>query len=217
METLRDKSDAQTLLEEIEVAKLSHPTSRQDSSFISRAGALSKRLLLRGNPATSPLFPKPEHAHFPEQATSTEVVIQQLTSELSVAQQQIRKVETCAKEYRAGLEAVKQAEALRKSASDLTAVYQSLIDRLQNGVLSSTGDGSTPNLSTKSCLDNAAHSIFLSLFPTILQELDKANGEASSLIARSRAPVLHLDFPGIDEHFKADTVAGIDALESSLW
>lgn len=59
-------SDAQTLLVEIEVAKLSHPTPCQDASFISRASALNKRLLLRGNPASSPMAPPT-----PESPTTT--------------------------------------------------------------------------------------------------------------------------------------------------
>ena len=215
METLKDKSEAQTLLEEIEVAKFSHPTSRQDTSFMSRVGVLSKRLLLRGNPSTSPLFPKPDHAHFPDQSACTGTVIQHLSSELAAAQHQVKKVEACAKEYRASLEAVKQVEAIRKTASELMSKFESLIDRLENGVATSAGDGSPPDLSTESCLDTARHAIFLSLFPTILQELEHANSEATALIARARAALLHLDFPGIDAQFKADSATAIDALEST--
>ena len=182
---------------------------------MSRAGALSKRLLLRGNPTTSPLFPKPSHGHFPEQSACTETVIQHLCSELVAAQQQARKVEACAKEYRASLEAVKQVEAIRKTAADLVSNFESLTGQLENGVTTSAGDGSTPDLSTESCLDQTRHSVFLSLFPSIVHQLERANNEATPLIARARTALLHLDFPGVDAQFQAESAAAIDALESS--
>ncbi|KAH9943020.1 uncharacterized protein BXZ73DRAFT_40145 [Epithele typhae] len=215
VETLKDKSDAQNLLEEIEVAKLGHPTARQDASFMSRAGVLSKRLLLRGNPISSPLFPKPDDPHFPDQATHTSTVIQQLSSELSAAQQQVKKVELCAKEYRASLEAVKQVEGLCNAASDLVDKYASIVDRLENGVKTTSGDGLTPDISSEACLDSSRHSTFLSLFPSIVQELEQADKDTTPLLSRARVALLHLGFPGIDAQFKVDSQATIDALETS--
>ncbi|RPD61977.1 hypothetical protein L226DRAFT_535353 [Lentinus tigrinus ALCF2SS1-7] len=215
VEILKDKSDAQTLLEEIEVAKLSHPTPRQDASFMSRTGVLNKRLLLRGHPAYSPMFPKPEHHHFPEQTGFTDTVVQQLSSEMASALQQVRKVEQCAKEYHASLEAVRQVEAVCKSASELSSRFQSIADRLENGIAASNGDGTPPDLSTKTCLDSTAHSVFLSLFPSVIQELQKATDEAGPLLSSAQAALLHLDFPGVDSQFKSDSIATIDALEST--
>ena len=215
VETLNDKSDAQTLLEEIEVAKLNHPTARQDSSFMSRASALSKRLLLRGSPSYSPLFPKPEHHHFPEQTACTDVVVEQLSSEAASALQQVKKAEACAREYHASLEAVKNVETVCKAASDLSTKFLSLIDRMENGISTSGGDGTPPDLSTEDCLDSTHHSVFLSLFPSVLQELHQANDESGPLLSKARAALLHLDFPGVDAQFKSDSAAAIDALETS--
>ncbi|KAI0721923.1 hypothetical protein C8T65DRAFT_629665 [Cerioporus squamosus] len=213
VETLKDKSDAQTLLEEIEVAKLGHPTGRQDASFMSRTNVLNKRLLLRGNPAHSPMFPKPEHRHFPDQAGFTDALVQQLSSEMASALQQVRKAEQCAKEYHASLEVVRQVEAVCKSASELSSRLQSITDRLENGT--TNGEGSPPDLSTEACLDSTQHSLFLSLFPSLVQELQKANDEAGPVLSSARAALLHLDFPGVDPQFKAASIATIDALESS--
>ncbi|PIL36723.1 transporter [Ganoderma sinense ZZ0214-1] len=215
VETLKDKSDAQTLLEEIEVAKLNHPTPRQDSSFMSRASALSKRLLLRGSPSFSPLFPKPEHHHFPEQAACTDVIVDQLSSEAASALQQVKKAEACAREYHASLEAVKNVEIVCRAASDLSTKFLSLIDRMENGISTSSGDGTPPDLSTEDCLDSTHHSVFLSLFPSVLQELQQANDESGPLLSKARATLLHLDFPGVDAQFKSDSTAAIDALEAN--
>ncbi|TFK86817.1 hypothetical protein K466DRAFT_136728, partial [Polyporus arcularius HHB13444] len=215
VETLKDKSEAQNLFEEIEVAKLGHPTARQDASFMSRTSVLHKRLLLRGNPAQSPMFPKPEHHLFPEQAGFTDDLVQQLSSEMASALQQVRKTEQCAKEYHALLEAVRQVEAVCKSASELSSKYQSITGRLENGFAAATGDGTPPDLSTEACLDSTRHSLFLSLFPSLVQELQEANDEAVPLLSSGRAALLHLDFPGVNPQFKADSVATIDALESS--
>ncbi|CDO74091.1 hypothetical protein BN946_scf185043.g141 [Trametes cinnabarina] len=214
VETLKDKSNAQTLLEEIEVAKLSHPSSRQDASFMSRASALTKRLLLRGNPATSLTFPKPAHRHFPDQAAYTEAVIQQLYTEMTSALSHAKKAEECAREYHAAAEAVKQVENARKAAFELTGRYLSLIDRMENSIATSNGDGTPPDLSSEDCLEQSRHSVFLSLFPSMLEELEKAECEAEPLLVTARAALLHLEYPGIDAQFKTDSAAAIDELAS---
>ncbi|KAI0676820.1 hypothetical protein C8Q78DRAFT_47766 [Trametes maxima] len=214
VETLKDKSSAQNLLEEIEVAKLSHPTTRQDAGFVSRTSALSKRLLLRGNPSTSLTFPKPAHRHFPDQVACTESVIQQLSAEMTSALQHAKKAETCAKEYHAAADAVKQVEVVCKAASVLSSKYLSLIDRMEHGIVTSTGDGTPPDLLSDECLEGSRHSVFLSLFPSILKELDQVNNEAASLLPSARAVLLHLDQPGIDSQFKTDSAAVIEELET---
>ncbi|KAI0356724.1 hypothetical protein OH77DRAFT_1520211 [Trametes cingulata] len=214
VETLKDKSNAQTLIEEIEVAKLNHPTSRQDASFMSRTSALSKRLLLRGNPLTSLTFPKPVHRHFPDQAACTQALVQQLAEEMTFALQYARKAEACAKEYHAAADAVKQVEVVCKAASDLASRYHSLIQRLENGIATSNGDGTPPDLSSEDCLDSSRHSVFLSLLPSILEELAQADSEATPLLTSARAALLHLDYPGIDAQFNADSTAVIDRLDA---
>ncbi|OJT07346.1 hypothetical protein TRAPUB_1812 [Trametes pubescens] len=214
VETLKDKSTAENLLEEIEVAKLNHPNSRQDASFLSRTNALNKRLLLRGNPSTSLTFPKPLHRHFPEQAVYTATIIQQLSEDMASALQDTRKAENCAKEYHAATEAVKQVDAVRKAAAGVSTRYLSLVERMENGIATANGDGTPPDLSSEACLDGARHSVFLSLFPSVLEELEQADKETSSLLVTARASLLHLDFPGIDAQYKADSAAAIDELEA---
>ncbi|RPD71740.1 hypothetical protein L226DRAFT_428977, partial [Lentinus tigrinus ALCF2SS1-7] len=126
-----------------------------------------------------------------------------------------RKVKQCTKEYHASLEAVKQVEAVCRSASELSSRFQSITDRLENGIAASNGDGTPPDLSTKTCLDSTAHSVFLSLFPSVIQELQKATDEAGPLLSSARAALLHLDFPEVDSQFTSDSIATIDALEST--
>ncbi|KAI0366385.1 hypothetical protein BV20DRAFT_652811 [Pilatotrama ljubarskyi] len=214
VETLKDKSNAQTLIEEIEVAKLNHPTPRQDASFMSRTSALSKRLLLRGNPLASLTFPRPVHRHFPDQAARNQALVQQLSEEMASALQYARKAEACAKEYHAVADAVKQVEAVCKAASDLSNKYQSLIERMENGIATSNGvDGTPPDLSSEDCLDGQRHSVFLSLFPSILEELAQTDSEAAPLLTSARATLLHLDYPGVNAQFKTESAAVIDALD----
>ncbi|KAH9853826.1 hypothetical protein C2E23DRAFT_727502 [Lenzites betulinus] len=214
VETIKDKSTAQNLLEEIEVAKLNHPSSRQDSSFLSRTSALNKRLQLRGNPATSLTFPKPLHRHFSSQASHTETVVQQLSEEISSALQHVRKAENCAKEYHAAAEAVKLVDAARKGSLGLSSKYSSLIERMENGIATSSGDGTPPDLTSKDCLESSRHSVFLSLFPSMLEELAQTDKEATSLLVTARATLLHLDFPGVDSRYKVDSAAVVDELEA---
>lgn len=130
------------------------------------------------------------------------------------ALQDTRKAENCAKEYHAAAEAVKQVDAVRKAAASLSARYLSLVERMENGIATANGDGTPPDLSTEACLDGARHSVFLSLFPSVLEELGQTDKEASSLLVTARASLLHLDFPGIDVQYKADSAAAIDGLEA---
>ncbi|KAH9918116.1 uncharacterized protein B0H18DRAFT_1214275 [Fomitopsis serialis] len=216
VETIKDKVAAQTLLEELEVARLGHPSSRQDVAFSSRAVTIVNRLQSRENPSSaSSLFPRPIHPLFPDQPDATDATISVLSSELTAAMEQVKKAEALAREYHATLEAVKRVEAACKTASGLSAQYESILERLQTGVPTDHGDGSPPDLSTEACLDESRHAVFLASLPSIMQELQRADSEATSLLPNARAALLHLDHAGVDPQFKIHSAAEIDRLSTA--
>lgn len=213
IETLKDKSTAQTLLEEIEIAKLHHPSSRQDAAFLSRSTALMKRLKMRENP-TSPIsyFPKPSHHLFPDQESANQAIVRTLASELVAALDQAQEAEQSAKEYHAAMEAVKKVENTCKTASDLATQLKSLAHRLEAGTESTAGDGSPPDLSSEACLPSQSHSVFLALFPTLLDELSQAISVAGQTILSGRSVIADLPRTGIDGQFILDSAATVDRL-----
>lgn len=210
---MKDQHAAQNLLEEIETAEMHHPTSRQSMVFVSRADALTKRLQLRGNPASlSRTFPRPTHPLFPEQSTSNENIIQSLASEISAAMEIIKQVDNTAKEYRTAFEAVRDVEALSQTAKALAATFTSVQERFTNGITTVDGDGSPPDLMSKDCLDPTRHAAFLTLLPDILKEVDVAIMETTPLLRAYRAAISRLDRPGIDNMFRSSAIAEINQL-----
>lgn len=215
VETMKDKISAQNLVEEIETAKLHHPTPRQSTSFVSRADILMKRLALRGNPvSSSSTFPCPEHSLFPEQKLSNEALVQSLSSEILSATELATKVDCLAKEYRAAYDAVKQVETLCVEAEDLSRRLSSVLERLHSGVSAGDGDGSPPNLMSEGCLDQSHHSAFLALLPSVLEESEEACERAKHVLRSSKLAVFALDVPGIDSTFKAHVVSKFQQLTS---
>lgn len=201
------------MLEELEVARLGHPTSRQDVAFSSRTAALLKRLQSREDPSSvSSLFPRPTHTLFSDQPAVTDAAIALLSSELTSALEQVHKAEDYARDYHAALEAVKRVEGACKAASGLSSQYDGIIKRLQNGVPADRGDGSPPDLSTDACLDATRHAAFLASLPAILQELQRADVDATDLLPNARVALLHLDYPGVDPQFKTDSEAEVQRL-----
>ncbi|GLB33542.1 putative growth-arrest-specific protein [Lyophyllum shimeji] len=217
VETMKDKATAQNLFEEIETAKLHHPSARQSASFVSRADALTKRLALRGNPASpSSSFPCPEHPLFGEQKDFNKMLVQSLSSEIASVASIARNVDAAAKAYRVGFEAVKRVENLTATTRELSTTFDSIISRLREGVSAGDGDGSPPNLMTEECLDPSRHSAFLALLPSILKETEQAAETSSQVLRQSLPALLDLDHPGIDAEFKADAGAQFERLESLL-
>lgn len=209
---MKDQNAAQNLLEEIETSKLYHPTHRQSTSFLSRAETLVNRLAVRGNSPTSSSFPRPLHIVFPGQKLANETIVQILSSEIASTSDLVAKVDSLAKEYRVGYEAVKDIESLSRSADDLMAILKSTVDRLENGVPACDGDGSPPSLMSEDCLSPTAHSAFLTFLPSITQEVDQSCTEADHLLRAFRVALLGLDLPGIDETFKENAAAQVEAL-----
>ncbi|KAL0070925.1 hypothetical protein AAF712_002146 [Marasmius tenuissimus] len=208
IETMKDLNAAQNLLEEIEVAHLQHPSGRSSSNFASRADALIKRLLLRGNPSsTNSSFPRPVHHLFPSQPPYNEQLAESLSADIMSATTAAREAEAAAKEYKAKYEAVKQVESLKEAAGEVADTFTRIIDRLQNGVPGGEGDGTTPSLMSTDCLDPTAHSVFLALLPSMLEELDNADTLAQNLLRTLPAAILKIDFPGLDPDFRANASA----------
>ncbi|KAG6334387.1 hypothetical protein ID866_4708 [Astraeus odoratus] len=215
VETVKDRNAAQNLLEEIETAKLYHPTPRQCSSFISRADTLVKRLALRGNPLlNASLFPCPIHPLFPEQAPFNTNLRETLSSELSSTEELVSRLDALAREYRTGYEAVKEVDTLSQNVGELQSLCHSIIDRLSNGVTTSDGDGSPPDLSTERCLEPTAHAAFLTLLPTVLQEADYTKATITKFAGSYQLALHNLDRPGIDLVFKQTALARLDSLIS---
>ncbi|KAE9406047.1 hypothetical protein BT96DRAFT_1015276 [Gymnopus androsaceus JB14] len=208
VETMKDHFAAQTLAEEIQSAMSQHPTARQSSAFITRSDALSRRLQLRGNPASpTSTFPRPVHVLFPQQSDFNASLVKTLSSEIQSTSELTRSVESLAKEYRASYDAVNRVETLNEAVTSLTATFTSIVDRLENGISSSEGDGTPPSLMSNECLDPTRHSVFLALLPSLLDELAKADKTASELVRQVPAALLHLDFPGVDQEFKSNASA----------
>ncbi|KIK44476.1 hypothetical protein CY34DRAFT_802677 [Suillus luteus UH-Slu-Lm8-n1] len=213
VETMKDENAAQNLLEEIETSKLYHPTYRQSTSFLSRAETLVKRLAVRGKPtASGGNFPRPQHVLFPNQQPANEVISQILSSELASTSDLVAKVDSLAKEYRVGYEAVKDIESLSRSADELMAIFKSAIDRLENGVTACDGDGTPPSLMSEDCLHPTAHSAFLTFLPSITQEVEQSCAQADHLLRTFRVALLNVERPGIDQTFKENAAAQIEAL-----
>ncbi|KAI0698913.1 hypothetical protein BC835DRAFT_628774 [Cytidiella melzeri] len=215
VETAKDKSTAQTLLEEIEMAKLSHPTSRRDTSFLSRSTTLLKRLKMRENPS-SPVnfFPRPSHRLFPDQDGANVEIAHILSAELATAHEQAYEAERAAKEYHGTLEKVKRVENVLKTASDLTDQLKSLAHRLETGVESTAGDGSPPTLSSEACLHSNSHSVFLAHAPQLLDIVSEVEQTANQVTLAGRAALAALPREGIDPQFVRDSVAVFDQLAS---
>ncbi|KAJ7937306.1 hypothetical protein B0H13DRAFT_2246539 [Mycena leptocephala] len=215
VESMKDQVAAQTLWDEIEAAKFQHPTARQSISFVTRAEALIKRLVLRGDPASpTSSFPRPTHVLFPEHKAVNDSVVQTLSSEISTTLDLARKVETVAKEYRLNYEAVNRVETLVETASTLSTTFTTVIGRLEKGVSSTDGDGTPPNLMSETCLEPTRHAAFLALLPSILKEQEMATESAAQVLRNSRGALLGLDRPGIDPAFKAKAAAEFQRLST---
>ncbi|KAG5729725.1 hypothetical protein E4T56_gene1064 [Termitomyces sp. T112] len=202
VETMLDKTTGQNLLEEIETAKLHHPTARQSASFISRADALIRRLASRGNPASSTsTFPSPEHPLFIDQRNFNQILTQSLSSEIMTTFTIARKADDAAKAYRTAWEAVKRVEDLTSAAKELSNTLTGIFVQLQEGILAVGGDGSPPNLTSITCLELDQHSAFLALFPSILQQFVHTAEKSKQILQDSVPVMLGLEHPGIDGGF----------------
>ena len=215
VETMKDKLSAQNLYEEIETAKLYHPTARQCTSFTSRADTLIKRLVLRGNPASpSNTFPRPEHPLFPIQQDSNKALIESLSTEILSATEIAKKVDATAKAYIVGYEAVKHVENLTATAANLSTTFTRILGHLRDGISTGDGDGSPVHLTAEACREPLRHSEFIAFFPSLIQENVHAGESTSNVLRDSSAAMSNLNHPGIDPAFVANAASDFQRLST---
>ncbi|KAG7448998.1 uncharacterized protein BT62DRAFT_985409 [Guyanagaster necrorhizus] len=217
VETMKDQVSAQTLLDDIEAARSTHPTGRQSASFVTRAEALRKRLLVRGDPMSQPsTLPTPVHALFPEQQSFNKTLVQQLSNEITSATTMCKKAEAAAADYRSTYEAVHAYEDITQTADSLSAKLWDITQRLETGVTSNNGDGSPPNLLLDGCLEPTKHGVFLALMPSIFQELQSVGTAASQLVRNVPEALLRLNFPAVDSDFQSKGITAVEELKDRL-
>ena len=213
VETMKDNAAAANLLEEIETAKLNHPTARQTAAFSSRLDTILKRLSVRGDPALSAsMFPCPENPLFPDQRAANEAIVRRLSDDIKVAATLARKVENVAKEYKKSFEAVKNAESLVDSSAQLARALQDVVDKYQNGVTPGDSEGSPPDLTSESSLDQNSHSVFLALLPTLHLDLALTIEKVDALLREAPVTLFDMDQPNIDATFKQNVHSQIQRL-----
>ena len=210
---MKDSSAASNLLEEIETAKLNHPTARQTAAFSSRLDTILKRLSVRGDPALSAsMFPCPENALFPDQRAANESIVRRLSDDIKAATTLARKVENVTKEYKKSFEAVKNAESLVDSSAQLAKELQDVVDKYQNGVTPGDSEGSPPDLTCESSLDQNSHSVFLALLPTLHSDLASTIQKVDALLREAPLTLFDMDQPNIDPDFKQNVQSQIQRL-----
>ncbi|KAF9534910.1 hypothetical protein CPB83DRAFT_843135 [Crepidotus variabilis] len=220
VETMKDHAAASNLFEEIETAKMYHPTARQSTSFMSRIDTILKRLAVRGDPASPvSLFPRPDHPLFPDQKAANDSLVKKLSQDISSANQLAKKIDASAKEYRTRYEAVKRVETLQQSIEDISTTLSSINAKYRKGVPAGDGDGSPPDLTSDNALEAMSYNVFLALLPALLEETERAV-EASGKFLQSAPLILSgIDLPGIDREFKdnaAAAVRGVSALRDEV-
>lgn len=215
VETKKDCISSSNLLEEIEVAKLSHPTARQSASFMSRADTIIKRLAIRGNPSSpSNLFPRPEHFLFPDQKLANEVLIKTLSDDIVAADKLSRAVTCAAKEYKDSYEAVKRVEIFLQDVGHNIGNLSSIIKKFIEGIPSEDEDGSPPDLTSEVSLDPARHALFIAVFPSLLEDTEKSITKADQHLYIGPSLLLALDGPGIDTQFRENVSTSLNKLSS---
>ncbi|KDR83400.1 hypothetical protein GALMADRAFT_56704 [Galerina marginata CBS 339.88] len=215
VETMKDQVTASNLLEEIETAKLYHPTARQSTSFISRIDTILKRLAVRGDPASpASLFPRPEHFLFSDQKAANDILVRKLSVEISSANRLARNVDLAAKDYRTAYEAVKRVENLTQSINEISLTLTSILKKFEEGISGAEEDGSPPDLNSDRCLDPTSHSTFLAFMPSLLEDTVSAIDSADKLLQAAPSALFGLNIQGIDIEFKENAAAIVNSLSS---
>jgi len=174
------------------------------------------RLSQRGDPAAvKNTFLHPTHLLFPEQDICNRLLVSTLSAEMVQSVDFTRRVEELVKTYHAAYEIVERTEGYCSAAEQHLEGYETIMQKLENGVgASDDDDGKPPNLEDVACLEPAAHSTFLALFPGITSDLDRLNQRATRTLQELAAISLRLSRPNIDPDFKANANAVADRLSS---
>ena len=216
VENKKDQASALTLVEEIETALSSHPTSRQNTLFTSRINTLTMRLSQRGDPAAvQNTFLHPTHMLFPEQDLCNRLLIATLSAEMVQSLEFTRKAEESVKKYHSAYEIIERTEGLCSAAEQHLEEYEVIAQKLENGVgISDGADGKPPNLEDIACLEPTTHSTFLVLFPSITRDLEELNKRVTRALQDLAATSLRLSRPNIDPDFRANAIVVADRLSS---
>jgi len=210
---MKDQTSAQYLLDDIEAALLTHPSSRQDTVFSSRTSSIIKRLSCRENPSSSfSGFLRPTHSLFPDQPSANDTITKVLGEELEVALSLAKRLERSALEYHAACDAVRKAAQSVSSANELSSAYDTILHSILNGIESSDGDGSPPDLTSESCLRETKHAAFLAFLPSFLQQLDKSDKEARIVLPVAQASLLGLTDINLEPGFGDRLTSAIQRL-----
>ncbi|KAG8733220.1 hypothetical protein FRC11_007790, partial [Ceratobasidium sp. 423] len=212
-ELKKDQAAAAILKEEIENAKLQHPNQKLNESFSSRSAALTARLALVGDPATSRSFPRPTHPLFPDQNAANMALTKLLSRELAVTSKAIREAASSAAQYQSMVQNITQVESLRDRMVALVKQLEAITQHYTTGIPSQDGDGSIPNVEDASCLNLTRHGAFLALLPATLKEHDNADEEANRSKAQCKAHLLKVGVAGIDPNLKSGVLAAMERLE----
>ncbi|CAE7226528.1 unnamed protein product [Rhizoctonia solani] len=212
-ELKKDQAAAATLKEEIENAKLQHPSQKLNESFSTRSTALTTRLALVGDPATSRSFPRPAHPLFPDQNAANMALTKLLSKELAVTSKAIREAAASAAQYQSMVQNISEVESLRDKMVELVKQLEAISQHYTTGIPSQDGDGSIPNVEDASCLNPTRHGAFLALLPATLKEHDTADGEANRSKAQCKSHLLKVGTAGIDPKLKSGVLTAMERLE----
>ncbi|CAE6424512.1 unnamed protein product [Rhizoctonia solani] len=212
-ELKKDQVAAATLREEIENAKLQRPNQKLNESFSARSSALTSRLALVGDPATSRSFPRPIHPLFPDQNASNMALTKLLSKELAITSKAIREAAGSAAQYQTMVQNIVEVEGLRDKMVELARQLEAITKHYTTGIPSQDGDGSIPNVEDASCLNPTRHGAFLALLPATLKEHDSADEEANRSKAQCKAHLLKVGTAGIDPDLKSGVLAAMERLE----
>ncbi|KAG8764384.1 hypothetical protein FRC12_008129 [Ceratobasidium sp. 428] len=212
-ELKKDRMAAQALRDEVESAKLQHPNQKFDESFTARASALTAKVAVIGDPATSRSFPRPQHPLFSAQGEANTTLTRLLSRELATTTKAIREAAAAAAQYHDVMHSVNEVERLRDSMVNLTSRLEAVAKHLTDGIPSQDGDGSIPKVEDASCLSPTRHGAFLALLPATLKEHDTAEEEAQRAKAQCQAILLKVGEANIDPNLKTGVLAAIQRLE----
>lgn len=203
------------MLSEVANANLQHPSQRLDSSFMTRAQALTKRLALKANPKNS--FLRPLHVLSPDQASANDTLVEALNVEFTDAIELAQKAEESALEYHQKVKAVKQAEDVLIGMNGLCDELGMIMEQLMGHMQTSNehGDPTPPNLQNESCLEATKHAAYVALAPAIFRKFEELDSSSESLLPTATQNLLRLkSFTGIDNSFQVSFATTIQQLQS---
>lgn len=193
-----------------------HPSRKVGNTFNTRLEALLRRISGRPDPVATSGFPAPVHPAFPDQGACNNGLAESLTSSLSDARKLATQTSDLLKQYTASCDMLDLVEVARTQCLESRSKLTTLACKLRDGVDSSDGDGSPPNLADKTCVDPLNSSLYLALLPSFLEEVSQSSQMASSLLQEAQKLSMCLNKPGIGTEYREIFIADVRSLEDSL-